>query len=151
MRATKPELVTIFKERITANAQEIIEKQRNANSRPTFALPQENTADTWSSGDEAPSDLIQPKPKVTEDIPTSPQKRLKEVTAASPKRQRRTKKLPVPEPAVSTPPQEEQKVMEEPLVEQMETKASEEADKEIEKNDASLIESDKVCGVFGFH
>ncbi|KAG2172803.1 hypothetical protein INT43_000150 [Umbelopsis isabellina] len=143
MRATKPELVAIFKERITANAQEIIEKHQSANSRPTFALPQENTADTWSSGDEAPSDLIQPKSKVNEDIPTSPQKRVKEVTAASPKRQRRTKKLPIPEPVLSTPPQEEQKMLEEPLVEQNESKASEEAEKEQEGHDVSLTESDK--------
>ncbi|KAJ2959169.1 hypothetical protein NQZ79_g5281 [Umbelopsis isabellina] len=143
MRATKPELVAIFKERITANAQEIIEKHQNANSRPTFALPQENTADTWSSGDEAPSDLIQPKPKVNENLPTSPQKRVKEVTASSPKRPRRTKKVPVPEPAVSSLPQEEQKVLEVPPVEQNETKGSEEADREQEKNDVSLADSDK--------
>jgi hypothetical protein len=144
MRATKPELVAIFKEKVIANAQEIIEKHQSAKSRPTFALPMENTADTWSSGDEAPSDLIQPKQKVTADISTSPQKRVKEVTAASPKRPRRTKKLPVQESALNTPPQEEQKVLENPPVQQIESKGSEEADREREGNVLALTDSEKV-------
>lgn len=94
MRATKPELVEIFKEHVIANASEILKNNKKTNTRSAFSQGIQDVDDTWSSGDEAPVNLIKSKEEISKAQAKSPKRSVvKEVTSTSPKRTRKPKKL----------------------------------------------------------
>jgi HeH/LEM domain len=98
MRATKPELVEIFKEQVIANASEILKNNKKTNTRSAFSQGIQDVDDTWSSGDEAPVNLIRSKEEISKAQVKSPKRSVvKEITSTSPKRTRKPKKLQLAE------------------------------------------------------
>ncbi|CAO3661128.1 unnamed protein product [Umbelopsis ramanniana] len=88
MRATKPELVEIFKEHVIANASEILKNNKKTNTRSA------SLKEFKISGDEAPVNLIKSKEEISKAQAKSPKRSVvKEVTSTSPKRTRKPKKL----------------------------------------------------------
>ncbi|KAI9286117.1 hypothetical protein BC943DRAFT_322572 [Umbelopsis sp. AD052] len=137
MRATKPELVEIFKEQVIANASEIQKSSKKTNARSAFSRGIQDVDDTWSSGDEAPVNLIKSKEDITRAQVKSPKRSVaKEATSTSPKRTRKPKKLQLTETpqdhevhAKPEEPEQSQHV-EEPLTGETGEAAVQEEDKE---------------------
>ncbi|KAI8581051.1 hypothetical protein K450DRAFT_234412 [Umbelopsis ramanniana AG] len=138
MRATKPELVEIFKEQVIANASEILKNSKKTNSRSAFSQGIQDVDDTWSSGDEAPVNLIKSKEEISRAQVKSPRRSVvKEVTSTSPKRTRKPKKLQLTETpkdheVIAKPEEPEQpsQHVEEPATGETGDVATQEEDKE---------------------
>jgi hypothetical protein len=140
MRATKPELVEIFKEQIIGNASEILKKNKKSATRSAFSHGMQDVDDTWSSGDEAPVNLIKSKEDITKSPVKSPKRSVvrESTTTTSPKRTRKPKKLQLTEATKETEvlkPEEQQQSSqhtESPSIVQAGESITQEEEKEIQ-------------------
>jgi len=141
MRATKPELVEIFKEKIIANASEILEKHKQAGSRPAFSQVIQDVDDAWSSGDEAPINLIKQKEEPLKTPESSPKRPIRESVTTSPKRPRKPRKGSHIETPIDYPRPEEHEQPTEHLEGQTEPKDS---DADVVKAKSDIVGQEMV-------
>jgi hypothetical protein len=144
MRATKPELVEIFKEKVIANASEILQNHRQTGSRPAFSQLVQDVDDTWSSGDEAPINLIKQKEEIAKSQGKSPKRFTRQDVTTSPKRPRKPRKLQfTDEPISSAQPEEYEQSPVRPEV-HVESKEREAEVVKAKKDIAKVQEAEKV-------